>query len=118
MNDQTIIASTRVNDTLRNLITGAGSRFGAVVFRKKDGTLRKLVFQHAKDNSSRVVGSELGERMSATFARNNPDMMKAWDHQKQAWRTVNLDAIVSLRVHGATFRVGVADGNRFILTGE
>lgn len=96
---------SNINDTIRELIRGAGSKFGAVVFVKKSGELRKLTFQHAKDNSARVVGSELGARMSATFAANNPNMMKCWDHAKQAWRTVTLDRVCSVRVNGVNVRL-------------
>lgn len=98
------IDAARINDTIRELIRNNGSRFGAVSFVKKDGTLRHLVFQHAKDNSARVVGSELGARMSATFAKNNPNMLRCWDHNKQAWRTVNLDRVCSVRVHDVIIR--------------
>lgn len=93
-----------VNDTIRELIRGAGSTFGAVAFVKKDGSIRHMVFQHAKDNSRRIVGSELGAKMSATFAKNNPNMLKCFDHNKQAWRTVTLDRVLSVRVHGQPFR--------------
>jgi len=93
-----------INGTIRELIRGAGSKFGAVVFVKKRGELRKLTFQHAKDNSARVVGSELGARMSATFAANNPNMLRCWDHAKQAWRTVTLDRVCSVRVSGVSIR--------------
>lgn len=98
------IDATRINDTIRELIRNNGSRFGAVSFVKKDGTVRRLVFQHAQDNSARVVGSELGARMSATFAKNNPNMLRCWDHHKQAWRTVTLDRVCSVRVGGVQIR--------------
>lgn len=103
-NDVLNIDATNVNATIRELIARNGSRFGSVAFVKKDGTLRHLIFQNAKDNSNRVVGSELGARMSATFAKNNPDMMRCWDHVKQAWRTVNLTRVCSVRVSGVNIR--------------
>lgn len=103
-NDVLNIDATNINATIRELITRNGSKFGSVAFIKKDGTLRHLTFQHAKDNSARVVGSELGHKMSATFAKNNPNMMRCWDHAKQAWRTVTLDRVCSVRVSGANIR--------------
>lgn len=99
------VRPAHMNETIRELIRGCGSRFGAVAFVKKDGSIRHLVFQNAKDNSARVVGSELGAKMSATFAKNNPDMMRCFDHHKQAFRTVALDRVLSLHVHGSPIRL-------------
>jgi hypothetical protein len=100
-----IPASERnLNASIRGLIESAGSRFGTVLFVKKDGSIRKLQFQQARDNSGRVAGSELGQRMAATFSANNPDMLRIWDHAAQAWRTVTLSRVLSLRVHGTTYR--------------
>jgi hypothetical protein len=98
-------SDTNLCNMIRAIIQSAGSRFGTVLFVKKDGTVRRLQFQQARDNSERIVGSELGQRMSITFAENNPNMMKVWDHQKQAWRTVTLDRVLSLRVNGETIRL-------------
>ena len=89
----------------RSLILKAGSRFGSVAFVKKDGSLRHLTFQQAKDNTDRVLGTERGQQASATFALNNPNMMRLWDHYAQAWRTVTLDRVLSVRTNGRTYRL-------------
>jgi hypothetical protein len=89
----------------RSLILDAGTRFGSVAFVKRDGTLRHLTFQQARDNTHRVLGTERGERASMTFALNNPTMMRLWDHHKRAWRTVALDRVLSVRVGGKTHRL-------------
>lgn len=94
-----------INETIRTLIRDNGSRFGGIVFVKKDGTKRILTFQNAKDNSARIVGSELGAKQSATFAKNNPNMLRVWDHKKQAWRTVTLDRVISVRANGVTYKI-------------
>ncbi len=85
--------------------------YGSVVFRKKDGTFRRLVYQRGND-AAYISGTERGERARATFARDNPHMLRLRDvhvakrdGMHKAWRTVDLTKVVSVRCNGAIFRI-------------
>lgn len=96
---------TTTNDLLRQMLASTGSRFGSVAFVKKDGTVRHMTYVNAKARARHMVGSERGERASATFRANNPHMMRVWDNAKGAFRTVTLSRIIALRVDGKNYRV-------------
>lgn len=94
-------------EVIRQLIAQTKG-YGAVSFIKKDGELRKLCYQHGRIGNY-VVGSELGQRMAATFAKNNPDMVRLVDvHQarkgKPPIRTVDFSRVLSIRANGVVVR--------------
>jgi hypothetical protein len=96
-------------DAIRHVIESTRGKLGRVAFIKKDGSPRALVFQRGNDEAY-VLGTERGERASATFKRNNPAMLRLRDHrlvaqgQAAPWRTVNLETVYSTRVDGVTIR--------------
>lgn len=96
-----------MNETIRALIRSSGSRIGAVTFLKKDGTIRHLAFQNARDNmkAGRIVGSERGAKAAATRARNHPDLELVFGHNEQDFRCFYLPRVLKVRVNGHTYRV-------------
>lgn len=91
-----------VNETIRAHMDACGSKIGAVVFYKKDGSLRHMRFQLAA-GPSRIKGTERGQRASATRQANHPFLKPVWEIGND-WRMVNLDTVVSVRASGKVTR--------------
>ena len=87
-----------LNAVIRDHITATRAHFGSVEFIKKDGTLRRLTFQQAAMRFH-VKGTERGQRAALTRARNHPNLLTVWDVHKRAFRTVNLDTVLSVTTH-------------------
>ena len=105
-------------ETVRAHMDSCGARIGCVTYFKKDGTLRRLRYQRAAE-ASRILGTERGQRASATRARNHPHLMSVWDIGKHGWRTVNLETVISVRSNGKTRRyrdVTPLGGGRYALS--
>lgn len=93
------------NDLLRQMLASTASRFGSVLFVKKDGSLRHMTYVNAKHRAKHMAHTERGEQAAATFRRNNPHMVRVWCERSKGFRTVTLSRIVSLRVDGKAYRV-------------
>lgn len=97
-------------------------QFAAVTYLKKDGTLRYQVIQSGND-AAYCVGSERGQKASATFHKNNPTMLRRRDVRKlqaylrqckaegiepsevelrKFWRTIDCSRVYKLRRNGVT----------------
>lgn len=97
-------------DNLRNVIAQAKGR-ATVVYRKKDGSLRRLTFQRGNDGAY-VTGTERGEQWAATMDARHPNLIRLRDQiiaakagQAKSWRTVDLDTIETIRANGVNMRV-------------
>jgi hypothetical protein len=91
-----------VNETVREHIKACGNKIGSVAFIKKDGSIRHMRFQLAA-GPSRVKGTELGKRMSATRAVNHPNLLNVWEIGND-WRSINLDTVLTVRSSGKITR--------------
>ena len=98
-------SSTTADNVIRQIITSSGPRFASVAFVKKDGSLRHMTYVNARHRVKHLTHTARGEQASATFARNNPDMLRVWCTQKNGFRTVTLPRVVSIRVDGKAYRV-------------
>lgn len=94
---------TAFNDTIADHIRSCGARFGTVVYFKKDSTIRRLTYQMAA-MPSRVLGTDRGQRASATRKANHPNLLTVWDVHKRAFRTVNLDTVLTVKAAGVVTR--------------
>jgi hypothetical protein len=92
-----------VNATIKDHIRECGARFGTVVYFKKDGTIRRLTYQMAA-MPARVLGTERGKKAAATRAENNPYLLTVWDVHKRAFRTVNLETVLTVKSGGKLTR--------------
>ena len=97
--------NTELNEAIRALILSAGATFVSVDFVKKDGTDRRMLCQ-LPAIKSRIVGSELGERMAATRKVNHPELMPVYSVDAGAIRSINLSTVKRVKVRGVeiTFR--------------
>jgi hypothetical protein len=59
-------------------------------FTKADGTSRIM--------RATLQAHMLPERMTTSHAKPNPQVLKVWDMDKQAWRSVRLDRIQETHV--------------------
>ena len=90
---------------MRALIDSAKGQYAGVVFTKKDGTLRTMNVQPAKLKFE-IKGedaSESAKRAVATRAARHPNLYNAWDVQKKAPRSINLDTVERITVGGQTY---------------
>ncbi|MEQ9565441.1 MAG: hypothetical protein RLN85_06450, partial [Pseudomonadales bacterium] len=94
---------------IRALIETTGSRFISVEFRKKDGTLRRMLVNPAKlpaemraDNGNK---SESHVRGAQTRKAQNPNLLNVWDHHKDAPRSINLATLDRIRIDGVEYRL-------------
>jgi hypothetical protein len=92
-----------VQEHIREHIASCGSKIGAVVFIKKDHTVRKLLFQQAA-MAPRIKNTERGIKASAARAVSNPNLMIVYDIAKHDFRSVNLDTVLSVKAGGKVTR--------------
>jgi hypothetical protein len=94
-------------ERIRSLIASAGSRFASVVFVKKDRTERTMLVQPATGRL-RVkgeAGSPSARQGAETRAQNHPHLLPIWDAGEQAFRSINLDTVLSVQVDGVRFDI-------------
>lgn len=92
---------------ITQIIASAGGQFASVTFVKKDGTVRTMNVQPAA-GKSRVVGdaaSDSAKQAVATRKENHPNLLAIWDTANSAFRSINLDTVTRVAVHGAVFEV-------------
>jgi hypothetical protein len=98
---------TMINrDEAVKLLETTGDKFFNVVFLKKDGSTRSMTARYGVTKG--VLGdaaSEQGKKALATWRENNPNLIRLFDIHKDAFRTVNLDTILSLKIGGEEFTV-------------
>lgn len=94
----------------------SNGKFFSVTFVKKDGTVRKMLCRtgvglnladHTKGEADILAGviSPEAKKVMAVRKRaaNNPHLLNVWDVQKKAWRSVNMDTVLSVRANGFNF---------------
>lgn len=99
------------NLTLRSILADVRGRFFFVRFVKRDGSIREMKCQLGNDEAY-ILHTPTGDKASATFAANNPDMLRVRDvdvmrdlpaDQKHlSWRTIDCAVIMSIRVDKVT----------------
>lgn len=92
---------------VRELLDSLGSRFGRVDFVKKDGTARRMIVQPATGPvrlAQAPEASPQGKAAALTRAANNPNLVNVWDSIKMAWRSVNLDTVIAIKVNGKEYK--------------
>lgn len=88
-----------------DLITGAGGRFCAVTFTRKDGSERRMQVQPAalRLRLKGDAASEPARRAALTRAERHPHLLPVWDVRARAPRSINLATVsriaVDRRVH-------------------
>jgi hypothetical protein len=103
---------TFANATVRQLIESVRGQYFAVVFVKRDGTIRRMTCQRGND-AKYMRHTERGEQASATFHRNNPHMLRVRDavlarqlgDGSKAWRTIDLAVLCSIQIGKRTIRL-------------
>lgn len=93
----------QLNDRIRATIESCGNRFASVEFVKKDGTLRRVTIQQAA-MAPRIKGTDRGRKAAAARRRNHPHLLIVWDVHKRAFRSVNLDTVLTVTVAGNVYR--------------
>ena len=99
------------NLTLRSTLADVRGRFFFVRFVKRDGSIREMRCQLGND-AAYIVHTEQGDKASATFHANNPDMVRvrdidvmrelSEDQKHLSWRTIDCAVIMSIRVDKIT----------------
>ena len=74
-----------------------GSKIFAVVFQKKDGTLREMVCRLGVTKHLR--GGELGYDAEAL------NYLTVFDMQKQEYRTINVNTLKQIKFEGITYNI-------------
>ena len=85
-------------DSFRLLVAGQGSKIMAIEAITKDGRYRKFVVQQAAA-ATHVVGdaaSESAKQGARTRAERWPNLLNVFDIQKQEFRSIDMDRILSL----------------------
>lgn len=93
-----------INAAIKSHIVSTGSKFATVVFVKKDGSIRRMRMVTAEAHRRDMIGSERGKLASATRAINHPNILPVWDTEKRAFRSVNLDTVLTVQAHGRLVR--------------
>jgi len=105
LNTDVAIQSRREN--VRRLMLSAQGRFAAVEFIKQDGNVRVMRFQPAaaKKHVAGDAASDAAKARTATRKANNPNHMAVWDTERKAFRTVDLDTVLAVKVDGTRYAV-------------
>lgn len=92
-------------DQIRELLNQGKGQFVSVTFLKKDGTERTMNVQPAA-GKYRVKGeaaSEPAKQAAKTRAERYPNLLNVWSVDKQAFRSINMDTVTSVRCNGETY---------------
>jgi hypothetical protein len=92
---------------IRALVATAGARFVSITFIKKNGEERTMVYNQLAA-APRVKGeaaSEQAQRATATRAERNPNLLNVWDNGKQAFRSINMDTIKTVKVDKVEYHI-------------
>ena len=90
-----------INAKIAAHINAAGTKFGHVVFVKKDKTIRRLTFQLGA-MPPRVKGTQ--PEITATRKANNPDNKTVWCVKARDFRSVNLNNVLTVKAGGVLTR--------------
>ena len=85
-----------MNKKVKDIIERQGGKIFRVVFRKKDGTLRKMVCR-------RGVKKHLKGGENKVEAPDRP-YMTVFDLQAGGYRTVNTDTVLSIKAGGREYK--------------
>lgn len=90
--------SAIVNHMVRDALDALGARFARIECVKKDGSIREMIVQRAKEKYE-VTGG----RPEATLARkvNNPDLVNVWSVADQGFRSINVRRVMSITADGS-----------------
>lgn len=80
-----------VNET-KGIRQALGDKFFGATFEKRDGTLRHGTFRLGVRRDLKGVGM--------AYDTNERGNLIVWDVQKKAYRTIRLEALISIRVRG------------------
>jgi hypothetical protein len=88
---------SNVNEQVRDALDALGARFARIECVKKDGSIREMIVQRAKEKYE-VTGG----RPEATLARkvNHPELVNVWSVADQAFRSINVRRVMSITADG------------------
>lgn len=76
-----------------------GGTIFTATFRKKDGTMRKMVCRRHVTKGVKGTGTNYAEQFDKPY-------ITVYDMQKRDFRNVNLDTLISIKTHGIVLPVG------------
>lgn len=80
--------------TAKKLILEQGSKIFCVTFTKKDGTIRRMLARRQVKKGVKGVGM--------AYNPSDYDLITVFDMEKNQFRTVNLNTIISIKAAGET----------------
>jgi hypothetical protein len=93
---------------INTLMDDAGSQFLSVEFVKKDGTTRLMTCQLAAGRKL-LAGDDASDSAKQgveTRKANNPHLRNVYSIDSHAWRSVNLDTILTIKSNGVVWPIG------------
>jgi hypothetical protein len=95
-------------ENINRLIESAGSTFLTVTFVKKDQTVRDMNVQlfAGRDELAGDAASDSAKQAVETRKANHPNLRAVYDIAKSAWRSINLDTVLRIKVRGTVYDVG------------
>lgn len=100
--------------TIRDIISGQGSRICSVEFIKKDGSYRKMLVQSAV-LPTRLKGdaaSESAKKATETRRTNHPHLYNVWCMDNNAPRSINMDTVLRISGSGVVLYEVVGAGEK------
>ena len=105
---------------IRELLKSIGSRYAAVAYVKKDGSIRRQTVQAGNDEAY-TVDTEQSRKYAETMAIKHPDMVRMRDirelirlrampdyvpeDDKKCWRTITASRLMTVRMNGKFYRL-------------
>lgn len=93
---------------INTLLDESGSQFLAVEFVKKNGEVRNMTCQLAAGRKL-LAGdnaSDSAQQAVATRKENNPNLRNVYSMDSHAWRSINLDTVLTIKRNGEVLPIG------------
>jgi hypothetical protein len=82
-------------NNIKQAIQANSGKIFTAKFVKKDGSIRTI---------NARIGVSLGKERGKPTTANYPQYLTVYDMQKQAYRTLNLDTVIELRINKNAYR--------------
>lgn len=95
-------------DYVRDLLWEEPSKFTGVVFRKADGSIRRMVIKQSsiKKNVKGDAACETAKKALATRKANNPNLIAVYDVADKSIKSLDMNRLISVSRNKTTKFIG------------
>lgn len=95
------MTNAMINAAIRDEIARNGAKLVSVEAVSKTGEIKTFVFSDAARQTHLAgIVTASGKQAAETRERNNPDLFNVWDIRKGAWRSFDLNNVLTVKAQG------------------